>query len=342
MRSQIRKTGIKFGVFAVVTTMLTACLIIAFGQYRSGRADQFSAVFRDISELRTGQTVRFAGVRVGTVDNITLQPDKTVIVDFDVDQNLTLMAGTRAAIRYLNLTGDRYVELTDGTGPPKPLQAGAQIPLDRTSPALDLDLLLGGLKPVVEGLNAKDVNALSASLIEIMQGEGDTVDSLLARSSSFSQALADKSQVIQEVIDQLRTTLKSLDDQGNNFSKAIDRLQKLVSALSAHRDPIGNAIDALDSGTASLADLLTRTRAPLAGTIDQLSRLAPALDGEKDRIDTALHKAPENYRKLVRLGAYGSFVNYFICSMAVRVTDLQDRTAEFPLYRQRTGRCSEN
>ena len=45
------------------------------------------------------------------------------------------------------------------------------------------------------------------------------------------------------------------------------------------------AIDSLDTGTASLADLLTKARPPLRGDIDQLNRLAPLLDDHKSFID---------------------------------------------------------
>ena len=63
---------------------------------------------------------------------------------------------------------------------------GARIPVERTAPALNLDLLLGGLKPVIQGLNPQDVNALTASLLQIFQGQGDTMESLLSHTSSFS------------------------------------------------------------------------------------------------------------------------------------------------------------
>ena len=340
--NQRRGIATKFGIFVGLMLVLTGCLFLIFGQYRAGSTVGYSAVFSDVSSLKSGETVRFAGVRVGTVEEIALQPDKTVAVTFDVDRDLVLTGGTHANIRYLNLVGDRYLELVDGPGPATVLPAGSAIPTDRTSPALDLDLLLGGLKPVIQGLNPGDVNALSASLIQIIQGQGDTLDSLLARSSSFSNALADKNQTIQQLIDNLNTTLSTLSKEGNQFSGGIDRLQRLVSALAADRDPIGQAIDALSAGTASLADLLSSARPPLAGAVDQLNRLAPALDAKKDRVDTALRKAPENYRKLVRIGSYGSFVNYYICSISVRVSDLQDRTAEFPAFRQEGGRCAEN
>ena len=90
-----------------------------------------------------------------------------------------------------------------------------------------------------------------------------------------------------------------------------------------------------------MADLLTDVRPPLAGTVDQLNRLANNMEPQKDRLDTALQKAPENYRKLIRTGSYGSFFNYYICELKWRVTDLQGRTAEFPWINQDGGRCAE-
>ena len=63
----------------------------------------------------------------------------------------------------------------------------------------------------------------------------------------------------------------------------------------------------------------------------------------KGQIDVALQKAPENYRKLVRLGAYGSFINYYICGISFRATttDGTDQTVVFPWIEQDTGRCAE-
>lgn len=340
MRRPFRSTVIKFGVFAAVMALLTASLFFIFGQYQTGSTRTYSAVFSDVSRLEAGQSVRVAGMRVGTVKRVKLQPDKTVVVDFDTDPGVQMTTGTRAAVRYLNLVGDRYLELIEGDGG-TPLPPGAQIPRERTQQALDLDLLLGGLKPVIRGLNPQDVNALSASLIQIFQGQGATLRSLLTSSSGFSAALAEHSQTIQAVIDNLRTLLATLNKEGDRFSTTVGQLETLVTELAAERDPIATAIDALNRGTASIADLLSEARPPLAETVDELNRLAPNLDFQKDRIDTSLQKAPENYRKLIRTGSYGSFFNYYICELKWRVTDLQGRTAEFPWLRQENGRCEE-
>lgn len=336
-----RLTLVKFAAFVVVMALLTAGLFFIFGQYRTGATTGYSAVFSDVSRLKTGETVRVAGIRVGTVNSVSLQQDKKVLVKFDADRSIVLTEGTKAVVRYLNLVGDRYLELIDGPGSTKRLPAGGQIPVDHTAPALDLDLLLGGLKPVIQGLNPRDVNELTASLIQVFQGQGPTLESLFSKTTSFSNALAENNETVQQLIDNLNTVVATLDKEGTKFSGAIDRLERLVSELAEHRNPIGAAIDSLDKGTASLADLLTQARPPLARTVDQLSRLAPLLDEHKDKIDTAIGKAPRNYRKLLRTGAYGSFLNTYLCEISIRVSDNSGRTVVVPWIKQEGGRCAE-
>jgi len=339
-----RSTGtlIKFTVFGLIMALLTAFLFVVFGETRTGATQGYSAIFDDASRLEAGDTVRIAGIRVGTVQDVSLQADRKVLVKFDTDRNTVLTTGTNAAIRYLNLVGDRYLELVDTPGSAKILPAGAEIPVQRTAPALDLDLLLGGLKPVIQGLNPQDVNALTASLVQILQGQGGTLESLFSKTSTFTTSLADNNQVIEQLIDDLRTVLDTLSKDGDEFSGAIDRLDQLVKGLSEDRDPIGDAITALDNGTASLADLLGQARPPLAGTVDQVSRLAEILDSDKERFDATIQRLPEIYRKLARVGSYGGFFPYYICGISFRASDLQGRTVVFPWIRQETGRCAGN
>jgi phospholipid/cholesterol/gamma-HCH transport system substrate-binding protein len=335
------KILIKFGVYATVMVAATVFLFAVFAEVRTGPTVDYSAVFKDASRLKSGDSVRVAGVRVGTVGGVSLRPDRTELVKFNADRDIPLTTGTKAAVRYLNLVGDRYLELEDGPGSTRLLPAGAQIPVERTAPALDLDLLLNGLKPVVRGLNPQDVNALTASLIQIMQGQGGTLDSLMSQTSSFSNSLADNHQVIDSLIDELRTVLATLNSGDKRLSGAIERLSRLVGGLAADRDPIGTAVAALDRGTASIADLLGSAREPLTKVVTQVDRLTTAINADLGGLDMSLQKAPENYRKAIRLGAYGGFIQYYLCAVQIRVSDTQGRTAVFPWIKSEEGRCSD-
>lgn len=336
-----RSTLVKFVVFATVMTALTTLLIMTFSGYRSASTATYFASFVDASGLKPGESVRVAGIRIGTVESVKLQPDKSVTVEFNANRTLVLTKGTRAAVRYLNLVGDRYLELLNDPGPTEFLSEGAQIPEDRTMPALDLDQLLGGLKPVIQGLNPQDVNALTTSLIEVFQGQGGTLESLMSRTSSFTNTLADNSGVLEQLIDNLSAAMATISADGERFSATLDRLHRLVAELANDRESIGASIESLSDGTAAVSDLLGQARPPLAATVSELGRLASNLDAQSDRLDTAIKKAPENYRKMMRLGAYGNFFNYYLCGITVRVSDLQGRTAQFPWVEQDGGRCTE-
>ena len=220
---------------------------------------------------------------MGTVETVTLRDDNTAVVSFDTDNDVVLTTGTRAAVRYLNLVGDRYLELLDGPGSTRVLARGAQTP-DRisTQPALDLDLLLGGLKPVIRGLDPRDVNALTNALLQIFQGQGDTMQSLLSKTSSFSNTLADNNAALGVSSSTTSTPCSPRWARRASGSPARSiEFERLTTELADDRDTIGTAIESLSNGTASIADLLTNVRPPLAGTVDQLNRLAPLVDQDK-------------------------------------------------------------
>ena len=112
---------------------------------------------------------------------------------------------------------------------------GGTIP--NTEPALDLDALLGGLRPVLKGLNGDKINQISNAIIELLQGQGGALSDLLSSTGSFSQTLADRYQVISDVIHNLNTVLTTVDEKSAQFNASVDQLQKLVTGLAQGRDP---------------------------------------------------------------------------------------------------------
>ena len=148
-------------------------LYAVFGQLRFGeKTNAYNAEFTNVTGLENGDFVRIAGVEVGKVNNISIQPDTTALVEFTADESVVLTEGNRAVIRYDDLIGGRYLALVEGAGGTTKLKPGDTIPLARTSPALDLDALIGGFRPLFSALDPDQVNALSGQLIAAFQGQG--------------------------------------------------------------------------------------------------------------------------------------------------------------------------
>src|SRR5690242_9410137 len=127
-------------------------MLLIFAGLRFQDEMTYRAMFTDVSGLKQDQFVRIAGVEVGQVKKITLQPNSLVMVEFSADNSVTLTQGTRVAIRWADVFGGRYLSLEDGAGGLKRLNPGETIPTDRTLPALELDSLIGGFRPLFRAL----------------------------------------------------------------------------------------------------------------------------------------------------------------------------------------------
>ncbi len=340
-----RGSLIKVGIFTVTMLLVAAGLVVIFGDIRFASTNTYHATFTDAARLKGGNDVRIAGVPVGSVGDVKLNPDNTVDVAFTLDKKYQLYSSTRAAIRYENLVGDRYMEITSGPGELRKLPSGGMVSINQTQPALDLDALLGGLRPVVKGLNGEQVNQISNAVVELLQGEGGALSQLLSETGSFSQALGDRYQVISQVIQNLNDVLGTVDEKSVEFDASVDELQKLVSGLAAGRDPIAGAIPPLASASADLTDMLVNSRRPLQGVLENLRPLATEFDNRKADVNRVLEPLAENYLRLNSLGAYGSYFNYYICTTTLKFNGPAGSDIFLPIGGvpdPSKGRCSDN
>ncbi|MCT7657768.1 MCE family protein [Mycobacterium deserti] len=312
-------TLLSVSVFTVAMLLVAALLIVVFGEFRFASEGGYHATFTDASRLKAGQDVRISGVPVGAVNEVKLNDDNTVDVSFDVDKRYQLYTSTRMVVRYENLVGDRYLEITSGPGELRKLPEGSTIPKENTQPALDLDALLGGLKPVLKGLDGEKVNQVSNAVIELLQGQGGALSNLLSTTSAFTQNLAARDQLIGDVINNLNTVLGTVDEKGAEFNASVDQLQKLITGLAQGRDPIAGAIPPLASASNDLTEMLRESRRPVQGVIENVRPLAQRLDERKGDVNKVIEPLAENYLRLNALGAYGSFFNIFYCSTRLKI-----------------------
>jgi phospholipid/cholesterol/gamma-HCH transport system substrate-binding protein len=335
-------TAIKLGIFWLVLLVFTVMIIVVFGQVRFDRTTGYSAMFTDVSGLRKGQFVRASGVEVGKVSKVMLiDGDSRVLVDFTVDRSLPLDQATTAAIRYLNLIGERYLELKRGDSG-QLLAPGGTIPLEHTQPALDLDALIGGFRPLFKALDPAKVNSIAQSIITVFQGQGATIDDILDQTASLTATLAGRDQAIGEVIKNLNTVLATTVKHQKEFDGTVDKLEVLITGLKNRADPLAAAVAHISDAAGTLADLLGEDRPLLHGTVGYLEAIQQPLINDLPTLDAVLGKLPDAYRIIGRAGGiYGDFFNFYLCDTSLKINGLQPggpvRTVR--LFQQPTGRC---
>ncbi|MFF3916079.1 MCE family protein [Streptomyces sp. NPDC001852] len=342
-RAGARQTAaplIKFSLFALVTIAATALLAATIVNISFTPKDTYHAVFTDVTGLETGDDIRVAGVRVGQVEDIRIKDRTLAEVTFTVTEDRPLLASTHAVVRYRNLVGQRYIALTEGAGDATAtLRPGSTIPLSRTQPALDLNALLNGFKPLFAALSPSDVNQLATEIIQTLQGEGGTVNSLLAHTASLTGTLADRDQLIGSVIDNLNTVLQTLDKRGSRFSGLLTQLRRVISGLSADRGPIGESLVGIGDLTQVTAGLLKDARPPLKDDIAGLGELTGTLNKNQNTVEGVLKRLPNKLNKLTGTASYGSWFNFYLCDFDGRIVLPKTKQVITPELHVARARC---
>ena len=220
--------GIKLGIFTIVSLLVTGLLAAIMGNIGFGSGEEYKAIFTTASSLEKGDDVRVAGVNVGEVKKVEHYERNNAVVTFRVKSDVPLTTASRAEVRFLNLVGDRYLALEEGAAQgAEKLEAGDTIPIDQTSPALDLTTLFNGFKPLFQALQPEQVNELSMNLVQVLQGEGGTIQGLLQKTASLTTTLADRDQLIGQVIDNLNTTLETVNSRSEQVTQLVVELEGL-------------------------------------------------------------------------------------------------------------------
>ena len=340
MRENLPGAIWRLAVFMVVCTLGLVAMLAIFAQLRFGNELPYKARFSNVSGLEAGNFVRIAGVEVGKISKISIQDDGTALVDFSADNTVVLTEGSKAIIRYQNLIGGRYLALQDGPGGTRQLRPGDTIPLSRTSPALDLDALIGGFRPLFRALDPNQINTLSSELIKAFQGEGATIGSVLARTAALTNTLADRDHLIGQVIVNLNTVLGSLGDQSTQFAKTVDSLSQLLSTLADRKRDISNGIAYANAAAGSIADLLAKGRAPLAKILNEGDRAGGLILADRGYFDDFLNTLPDAYQMLNRQGLYGDFFSFYLCELLFKVNGKGGQPVYVKVIGQPSGRCT--
>jgi len=136
----------EWSVGAFILMGFACALVLAFASTNSGErlgGDSYrvTARFTNAGDLKARAPVKIAGVKVGEIESITLDPNFDALVTLRLSQAAgELPADTGAAIFTSGLLGERYIGLSPG-GDPEPLKDGDEILL--TQPAVVLEQLIG-------------------------------------------------------------------------------------------------------------------------------------------------------------------------------------------------------
>jgi phospholipid/cholesterol/gamma-HCH transport system substrate-binding protein len=204
------------GLFIIVTTLLliTALYFIGNRQNLFGKTFRISAIFNNVNGLQLGNNVRYSGINVGTVKNITMINDSTICVNMIIENKILkhIKKNAVAAIGSDGLVGSMVINISPGKLSSIPLIPGDTI----------LSYSKISTNDMLETLNTTNENAaiLTSDLLKITtainQGKG-----------TLGMLIKDN-----EMASNLKQTVVNFKTASTDASKTISELKRIVNSIN--------------------------------------------------------------------------------------------------------------
>lgn len=274
-------TAVTVGVFAFLVWLL--------GTDSGAGGSRYVIRFSNVAGLSEGGAVRYRGVDVGRVLDISINSGDPAQIDVlvSLSGDLSLNANTTATLGYQGITGIAYVDLRGGSGdgPPLAPRNGSEYPvingemsgLDKFLEALPdwADRIALLIENSNELLSAENTRLLrrsldaAAELTETLASQRAQIEAIIADTGvlvdSASAGMDDIRGIIDELGPQAEDTLASIRDTSASLEQIAERIDGLLARNDARLERL------LDDGSREMIGLAEEARRA-ANEIAELAR----------------------------------------------------------------------
>jgi phospholipid/cholesterol/gamma-HCH transport system substrate-binding protein len=328
------KTTIGFSLFAVFTLILTWIIWSTLERPVNGDTRTYSVVFQDASGLMSADDVRIAGVRVGRVKSVSLDGNDAKVT-FEVQKNQPVYSNTQAAIKYQNLIGQRYLRLTlacpgsnpDNTAqghqtqcaPGEKIKSGGKLDSNLVENSFDISGLLVQFQPVFDTLTPEEINKLTGSIVQTLDGDGVDISYLVRAAGEVASNLGTHDQLVGSIINNLSQVTGSLVKQNDQLKSVLTGAAGVVNVLNTNSATFGKAVVDIGNTASGLADLLSQTRPNLVGAVNNLRSGTNTLLGSAPKIASLGKNTPSLLGYLARTMGDGAWLSLYQCDLDISI-----------------------
>jgi len=259
----------KVGLFFLVGILLVFTAIeVTVGTGLLRRTYRLYVTYRSVEGLRTGDTVEVAGVKLGKVDSVALNPDG-VRVGLRLDQSAVVRRDARARLDYQALSGTRFIAISLGSADAPALKDGdtlqGEVPPGITQMVDELQGVAHSVQALADSLNEnqdrvlKNVNALIDDNRTTLQHALENLDSITAKldrgDGTIAKLLNDPS-----LYDRASAVMGDLQKVSDRLARGEGDLGRLVNGDGALYDDVRETVASLSTTATNLEEISTRVR----------------------------------------------------------------------------------
>jgi phospholipid/cholesterol/gamma-HCH transport system substrate-binding protein len=237
-----KKKKLAVGVFIGSGLILFIVVIFVIGSKENMFTSTFKlqAAFEKVNGLKTGATVRLNGINVGTVDEIEIYTDRSVVVRMTIEKKVQefIKKDSKASVSSEGLVGNKIVEITAGSSDSPGATGGDVL---HTIPAVETEDIMRSLKQTSE--NASDLTRDLATIVQkVNSGEGtigqlinnkdiyNNVDTTMRNFAGYSGQLKEVFQKITFIVDNVSGDITDLSKEVKSVTTDIAEVTRKMNS----------------------------------------------------------------------------------------------------------------
>lgn len=276
---------LRLGAMSLVVMLVIMAAAFNLSKFPGFGGTSYVAEFTDASGLHRGNMVQVGGIRVGRVQDVTLEGN-TVLVQFEVDNGVEFGTESGASVEVLSLLGEKYLELTPaGEGQ---LDEDTRIPKERTQSAYDIVGVFGDLTTTTEEID-KD------QLVQALDVVADTVDSAapeiedsLTGISRLSQTVASRDEEIQALLASSKDVSTLLADRSQDIVQLLRSSDLVFAEVQRRKDAIHRLLVNARSLAVELRGVATDNQRQIGPALREVDELLALLNGKEKELKATL------------------------------------------------------
>lgn len=313
----MRGTALKLAAFTVFTILVTFWLASIIGNLSLfSNTYSVTAVFTDATGILNGDPVKIGGVTVGKVTHFQVVGGEAHVelqLQGDVDY---LPRNTQAEVKYRNLLGQRVINLVEPDQPDaSKLVDGDTIPVENTTPALDLSVVFENLRPLIQSTNPEEINQVARAVLKVFKGHEGDLAAVLGNVGDLTKMLAGRDQRLGRLVTDLNGVTKVLNNQSGSIKTSLDRFTVLMESLARATPTIRSVVDELNTASAKFGGLIARNRANLDEEIADLSVVLSIVNQNLGPLDKVAKNLKEVLLATARSQSYGEWWNLYVTNL---------------------------
>jgi phospholipid/cholesterol/gamma-HCH transport system substrate-binding protein len=309
----MRGVTTKLAVFTVFTILVTFWLASIIGKLSPfDDTYQIKAVFTDSTGVLNGDAVKIAGVQVGKVTSFEVDGGEAIVM-MEIAGDVELPKNSIVDIKFLNLLGQRVINILQPSDPSsEKLAEGDTIPVENTSPALDLSVVFNNLRPLIQSTNPDDINTVARAILDVFKGREGDLAKMLGNIGELTSTLADRDQRLARLVEDLDAVSGILNDESASVRTSLDEFSSFMEKLADLTPELESAVDKLTTASEKFGGVVSRNRANLDQELEDLATLLNIVNQNLGPLDRVARNLKEVLLATARAHGYGKWFNLYV------------------------------